>query len=292
MRIRHRAVVIIASVIGMTALLSVPAAAQRSAASAKRDSKKDAEVARAIAVQLTDKESSVVRTGFEALEEAGEAGLGAVPVANQVLSRGLPIDLSMVAVRVLGKVGDASSSAAIRPYLRHRHLPLRREAAKALVRTKGPSAKEGLRGALSDADPMVRGIAAGGLGELGAKEYIEDLFVALEHKVPEAAAAIGQLCDPEQCERFAGKTGRVGFDVMTSGFDQILFRDPSGMPDEAKLKIVGRIRELGTGEANRLLADVQGRWPATWSKRVKQAIDLAVLSTQGAPGARDDEGEE
>jgi hypothetical protein len=240
---------------------------------------------------LTNKEPTVIRTGFEALEQAGEAGLGAVPVANQVLSRGLPIDLSIVALRALGKVGDSSSSVAIRPYLRHRHLPLRRDAATALVRTKGPVAKEGLRHALSDADPKVRGIAAAGLGELGAKEYLDDLFAALEHKVPEAAVSIGQLCDPEQCERFAGKTGRVGFDVMASGFDQILFRDASEMPDEPKLKIVGRIRELGTGEAHRLLTDVQSRWPATWSKRVKQAIDLAVLSTQGAPGASDDEGE-
>jgi hypothetical protein len=55
--------------------------------------------------------------------------------------------------------------------------------------------------------------------------------------------------------------------------------------DDIKVKVVGRVRELGTGEANRFLRDVQGKWPKTWSQRVKQAIDQAVLATSGSPGS-------
>jgi hypothetical protein len=48
---------------------------------------------------------------------------------------------------------------------------------------------------------------------------------------------------------------------------------------------VGRVRELGTGESNRFLRSVQGKWPRDWSQRVKQSIDQAVIATSGSPGA-------
>jgi hypothetical protein len=114
---------------------------------------------------------------------------------------------------------------------------------------------------------------------------VGDLFVALDHKVAEAAASIGQLCAGNECDRLASKLGGVPFDVVTSGLDQVLFRPASDVSDDVKVKIVGRVRELGTGEANRFLRDVQTKWPGTWSQRVKQAVDQAVLATSGSPGA-------
>ena len=118
-----------------------------------------------------------------------------------------------------------------------------------------------------------------------AKEAVGDLFVALDHKVEEAAASIGQLCEPNDCERLAGKLGNVPFDVMTGGLDQVLLRGTKDVDDETKIKIVGRIRELGTAEANQFLKDVQIKWPAKTSPRVKQAIDQAVIATSGSPGS-------
>jgi hypothetical protein len=67
---------------------------------------------------------------------------------------------------------------------------------------------------------------------------------------------------------------------MTSGFDPILFRQKP-LPDEALIKIVGRLRELGTPESAKYLADVASRWPAGGSKKVKQAIDSAITSIPG-----------
>jgi hypothetical protein len=99
--------------------------------------------------------------------------------------------------------------------------------------------------------------------------------------VNEAAVSIGQLCSVEQCEQLASKLGKFPFDVVTGGLDQVLFRPPTDVNDDAKVKIIGRIREQGTIEGNKFLRDVQKRWTAGWSPRVRQAIDQAVLATAG-----------
>ncbi len=56
------------------------------------------------------------------------------------------------------------------------------------------------------------------------------------------------------------------------------------MTDDEKIRIVGRLRELGTKDAGNYLADVAERWPKDWSKRVKQAIDGAVKALGGSAG--------
>jgi hypothetical protein len=70
----------------------------------------------------------------------------------------------------------------------------------------------------------------------------------------------------------------------------VLLRGVKDVDDETKIKIVGRVRELGTAEANQFLKDVQTKWPAKTSPRVKQAIDQAVIATSGSPGGPGSEG--
>ena len=77
-----------------------------------------------------------------------------------------------------------------------------------------PALKKGLR----SSDAAVRGTSATGLGALGVHDALDDLFAAFDHGVAEAAAAIGQLCHPDECEKFADRTGHVTFDVMVTGF--------------------------------------------------------------------------
>lgn len=220
----------------------------------------------------------------EALDELRIAGAGGAPAAvavAEVLAKGLPLPLTEAAIETLGDLEAEAGSAAVAPYAVHRNPKLRRMAVKALVRTKGAAAATALRRALSDNDPIVRGTAASGLGAMKSKDSVSDLFLALDHKVNEAAASIGQLCSPEQCERFVAKLGPLPFDVVTSGLEQILFRPSADVSDDVKVKVVGRVRELGTLEGNKFLRDVQQRWPAGSSPRVRQAIDQAVLATAG-----------
>jgi hypothetical protein len=73
----------------------------------------------------------------------------------------------------------------------------------------------------------------------------------------------------------------IPFDVVTGGLDQVLFRPTAEVSDDAKVKIIGRIREQGTIEGNKFLKDVQKRWAAGSSPRVRQAIDQAVMATAG-----------
>lgn len=236
--------------------------------------------AKAVGDKLASKDPSAVAEGL-ALAKAGGAAAAAVAAPiEDLLRRGASQAVTKAAIEALGAIGSTSSSAVLRSYLRHRAPEVRRSAVRALGSTKGPEAVAAFKEGLRMDDGMVRGFSATGLGNLGAGDALGDLFLALDHNVTEAAAAIGQLCAPADCEKFAGKTGKIGFDVMTSGFDPILFRTPS-LPEEALIKLVGRLRELGTPEAARYLADVKERWPAGGSRKVKQALESAVTSIPG-----------
>lgn len=226
-----------------------------------------------------------IKSALDDVRMAGKGGAPAAPAIAELLQKGLDAALTQSAIETLGDTESEAGSEALAWYTHHRNVAFRRAAVAALTKTKGAAAVKALRAAMSDGDAQVRGMSATALGALKAKDAVGDLFTALEHKVNEAAVSIGQLCSGADCERLANKLGAVPFDVVVGGLDQILFRGGADVNDDTKVKIVGRIRELGTGEANRFLKEAQKKWPEAWSKRVKQAIDQAVLATSGAPGA-------
>jgi HEAT repeat protein len=219
---------------------------------------------------------------------AGRAGAAAVPPIVDLLRHGLSQPLTLAAIETLGDVASESGSEVIAWYTRHRNVELRRSAVGALAKTGGAAAVRALRLALSDADPAVRGLAASALGGLKAKETVADLFAALEHNVPEAAASIGEVCSAGECEKLASLLGVLPFDVVTSGLQEVLLRPPSDVSDDVKVSVVARLRALQTAEANRFLRAVQARYPARASQRVKRAIDEAISETNGSPGSKGD----
>jgi HEAT repeat protein len=220
-----------------------------------------------------------------ALDEIRVAGRSASHLAGDIahlLDQGGPKPLTEAAIETLGDLESADAAPAVAAYAVHRDVKIRRLAVQTLVRTKGAAAIKALRARLSDSDAMVRGTAASGLGTLKAREAMPDLFVALDHRVGEAAASIGLLCNPKECDEFATRLGRQPFEVMTGGFDQILFRPTTEVSEDAKIKVIGRVRELGTPDANKFLRDVQKRLPKNASPRIKQAIDQSIAATGGA----------
>ncbi len=275
-------VLAVCALVGPPLLVSGAAGAQPTKAAPKKPEAPAAKVDVAPLVKkLESGAPDQVREALDELRIAGPAGAGAAAAVGKVLARGLSLPLTKSAIETLADLESEAGSPALAQYTTHRNLELRRAAVKALGRTKGAAATAALARALSDADPMVRGNAASGLGALKAKDAVPDLFVALDHRVNEAAAAIGQLCNPEQCERLASKVGSLPFDVVTSGLEPVLFRPTEAVSDELKIKVVGRLRELGTLESNKFLRDVQKRWPSGSSPRVRQAIDQAVMATAG-----------
>jgi hypothetical protein len=218
---------------------------------------------------------------------SARAGAPAVPAIIEILERGASLPVSQAAIDTLGDTEVEAASPILASYARHQDAALRRSAVQALAHTRGVVAVKALRGALSDPDPAVRGLAATGLGTLKAKEAVADLFLALDHRVGEASPSIGKLCAGPECEKLAAKLGSIPFDIVTSGLDQALSRPPPDVTEDLKIGIVARVRELGTGQANRFLREEQTKWPKKASPRVKQALDQAVLATSGSPGSQE-----
>lgn len=281
----------LAPAVAITLLLASGGADAQKPPAEKGGDKKDKKPVAAAAAPPVDVKPIVakLKTGDEAqikdaLDEArlaGPGGAAAAPAVAEVLTVGLSLPLTQSAIETLGDLESDTGSAVLAKYASHRNAKLRRAAVKALTRTKGAPAAPALKHSLSDSDAVVRGTAASGLGSLKARDAVPELFVALDHRVNEAAASIGQLCTMDQCEQLAAKLGKLPFDVVTGGLDQVLFRPAADINDDAKVKIIGRIREQGTMEGNKFLKDVQKRWPAGWSARVRQAIDQAVMATAG-----------
>ncbi len=232
--------------------------------------------------KLRSGDEAQIRAGLDDLRMAGSgAAAGALAVAD-LLSRGLAEPLTIQAIDTLGDLESESGSAALAQYATHRTLAVRRAAVKALTRTKGAGAAQALRRALGDADAQVRGNAAAGLGGLGAKDAVPDLILALDHRVNEAAASIGLLCDAQQCVELAAKLGKLPFDVITGGLELVLSRPSGELSDDVKIKVVERVRALGTAEAGRFLGDVQKHLPRDASSRLKQAVSDGLHATGGS----------
>ena len=232
--------------------------------------------------KLKSTDPAQIKSALDDVRTAGKGGAAAAPLIAALLDRGLTVALAQAALETSSDLESELASPSIVPYAQHRNVAVRRAAVKALVHTKGPLAIKALRRALSDDDAMVRGVAASGLGTLKAKDAVPDLFTALDHKIPESAAALGQLCAPDQCDQLASRLGREPFDVVSGGLEQVLFRPTTEIGDDTKVKIVERVRELRTKEANKFLADVRSRWPANGSARVRQALDQGVQATAGS----------
>ena len=204
------------------------------------------------------------------------AEVRAAPLVEALLARGASGKLVLRAISVASALGKGSSSAALAPYVKHRAPEVRRAAARALARTKGPLAVQSLRDALRGADPALRSAAAEGLGLLGAKEAVPDLFVVLPKEVPEAAGAIGALCSADDCKKFVALLGKLPFEVMESGFLPLLLRTGTDVPDPVKLRLIEQLRRLATQKANALLSTALASFPANGEPKIKTALDAAL----------------
>ena len=200
----------------------------------------------------------------------------AAPLIEQLLARGASSKLLLRAIGVAGALGQESSSNALAPYVKHRAPDVRRAAAQSLARTKGSIAVQALRDALRGSDPALRGTAAEGLGALGAKAAVPDLFVVLPKEVPEAAGALGVLCSESECQRFVGLLGKLPFDVMESGFLPLLLRTGSDVPDAVKLHLIEELRRMATQKASALLSTALASFPANGNPKIRSAIDGAL----------------
>jgi len=144
--------------------------------------------------RLKSGDTAQIKGALDDVRMSAKAGAPAVPAIADLLQVGMSPALTQAAIDAIADTESEAGSEALSSYARDRNVAIRRAAVQALSRTKGPAAVKALRAALSDPDAGVRGLSATGLGSMKAKDAVGDLFVALEHKVAEAAASIGQLC--------------------------------------------------------------------------------------------------
>jgi hypothetical protein len=218
-----------------------------------------------------------VRDALQGVYDAGDTGKPAAPLVDALLRRGASGPLVLQALGVVQKLGVPASSTAAAPYLRHRSADVRYAAVLALGATGGPTAIRALRSGLRSNDSQVRRGCATALGDQNAPEAVADLLAALQHGIGEAAISVGKLCQAPDCGKFAELLGKQPFRLMTAGFDGILFRPKGKLKDEVKLALVKKLQSVGTPEVARYLNGVAQRWPKRGSRKVKRAIEEAVM---------------
>jgi hypothetical protein len=204
----------------------------------------------------------------------GPGGASVAPLVDALLASGANGTVLVKALETESALAVPASSSAVAPYVSHRKPDIRRAAAKALAKTGGPVAIAALRRALSGADPQVRGIAAAGLGTLGATEAVDDLFAVLAHDTAEAAVSIAQLCSPEQCDRLMALVGKLKFDVLEASFVPLLLRPT--LPDANKLRYIDRLRRLATKPAAAVLQTTLAQIPPDQNPTLRAALQTAL----------------
>ncbi len=243
------------------------------------DTKFDAE---AIRKELESRDEPRILAALEKIGQAEqELALTALPHVEALLRRGSSVQVVTSAFKVAGKLGQQSSSPVVALYVRHRQPELRRAAVEVLVKTKGPAAVSALRQALRSRDPVVRSRAASGLGKLKAPEAVPDLLRSLDHRVDEAAEAIGSLCTKTTCPELTARLGKIPLEVITRGFDALLFRSDQEIPEDLKLEVVHDVQALATPAATQYLISVAKRWPKDANPEVRKALIEAIDANGG-----------
>ena len=222
------------------------------------------------AIALLDSPNSEeVQHGLEKLGEIGTAAI--VPPLVQRIRRGLPFPLLIIAIETLALSGRREAGPILFELMSHRRLDVRVASIGAAIACRPRGVGEALVSMLNDSQPRVRSSAALGLGQLGDPSHIDTLFHAFDRGILESATSIGQLARPADVQRFLSYLGRVPFDNLIPGLNEITNR--SDVPQRVLLEIVAQVGELATDEVATYLDEWAETLPAN---SVRNAIEEIV----------------
>jgi HEAT repeat protein len=237
----------------------------------KLDAKTEAQLATA-QKQLQAGEREAVEAGIQSLGLLGVEAAVAPLVAR--IEQGLPNDLLETAVVTLMALGQPSAGPALFDLARYRRAEIRLRAVEAIAAVRPSGGEAALREALSDGDAAVRSAAAVGLGEVGTSASIDTLFLALDHGIMEAAAAIGKLVPARDVKRLFAYLGKVPFRSMAPAFAEAIKR--SDVSESDKLAVIARLEEVGTGEVKAFFGDVMASTEGKLAPNVSRAMLRAM----------------
>jgi hypothetical protein len=221
-----------------------------------------------LAVMLVSSNPDEVRFALESAPQAPAQQL--TPLLIERIRAGLPAELLGPAIDALVAGGLVSAAELLEELARHRRPEIRSRALLGLITLRAPHADRSLVRGLSDPAPEVRTTAARGLGLLGARARLAELFRAFERHIDGAAVAIGELAEPTTVPRIADYLGRSSFIELTPLLDGVLLR--RNLSDEAKLNLLDAIVKQGTGEARAYLEGLLPKLPTDSSARLRKAL--------------------
>lgn len=228
---------------------------------------------RAEATQLLDSgDRAQIEAGIQALGLIGDKQ--ALETLSARVRRGLPRDLLLTAVFTIGAMGLPEAGPLLISLTTHRNAEVRARTIEIIAALQPPGSASALMSALSDPDPQVRSVAATGLGDLGASEALDRLFLAQDRGVAEASVAIGKVVKARDVPRLLEYLGRTPLHALAPALKSVLTR--TDVDENTRLQVVARLSELATPEVRTFLREVLANSGTQLPARLRSAIGTAA----------------
>ncbi len=234
-----------------------------------------------IAARLSSPNPDQVREAIDLLSVIDHPSV--VPHLAALLRSGRSDEVTDHAISALQGLAHPSAIDVLVELTHHRRARARRLAYQALAAIQDPRIPSLLEQGLRDSDRNVRATAARSLGEIGARQSVDTLFVAFDRGVVEAAISIGKLGTRESLQRFNGHLGHVPLSVMLSGYNEYLRRDD--MPDEVKVDIVHRLGEVSGPMVRSFLQRYLETFPTRGRAARSQGRTVVIDTLRLIPGS-------
>jgi HEAT repeat protein len=234
-----------------------------------------------IAARLSSANPDEVREAIDLLSVIDHPSV--VPHLASTLRSGRTDEVTARALEALRGLAQPSSIDVLVEFTHHRRARARRLAYQALAAIEDRRVPSLLEQGLRDSDRSVRATVARDLGEIGARQSVDTLFVAFDRGVVEAAIAIGKLGDRQSLGRFNEHLGRMPLSVMLSGYTEYLGR--SDIPDEVKVDVVNRLGEVSGPMVRAFLQRYLDTFPTRGAASRSRVRTIVIETLRRIPGS-------
>jgi len=234
-----------------------------------------------IAARLSSTNPDEVREAIDLLSVIDHPSV--VPHLATTLRSGRSDEVTDRALEALRGLAHPSAIDVLVEFTHHRRARARRLAYQALAAIQDRRVPSLLEQGLRDSDRNVRAAAARDLGEIGARQSVDTLFVAFDRGVVEAAIAIGKLGDRQSLGRFNEHLGRMPLSVMLSGYTEYLGR--SDIPDEVKIDVVNRLGEVSGPMVRAFLQRYLDTFPTRGAASRSRVRTIVIDTLRRIPGS-------
>jgi hypothetical protein len=246
--------------------------AARAPAAVSSDASISAEQLLAMQDKLDKGDASAVEQALMVLAQMGGDAAAQSVVAR--LRRGLPPQLTEVAIDALVMLERPLAAPALLELALHRRVPVRVKAIAALGALRVKSAQSALLYALDDPSAEVRSAAVEALASAGNPRALPALFAAADHGVVGAWKAIGSLATPADLKRILERAAGGDVSVLRPALDALSAR--KDLPLDAKLRTVAELEKLASPSARACLAQWLAALQNDAPPRMRQVLLVSI----------------